>query len=187
MYHEEAEEEDATDRVVTLAERSVITRGKYKGLVLPRMLSVTPEYQERVVALRQQIAADPEFRAQATWLAGQYTALRAEQRVIQEQLSDCNLRLEAVSQMMTAQFEVEGSLAVTLESGANIRVQPEPHAIVTDKEVFREWCVEAGLQRLMALPWGAANKLTKDRLLDGLKEPDGVTAYFRNKIVFQRG
>lgn len=164
-----------------------ITRGKYKGISLPRMLNVKPRHVEKVEALKQEIIADPAFQRHAVALAAEYAALRREQTAIMAMLSDCNLRLEAVTEIMCEQFEVESATSISLEHGVNVNVQAQPHTVVTDKEAFRVWCITDGLSRLMTLPWGTANKLVKAMLLEGKKEPDGVQAFFRNKVVFKKG
>jgi phage host-nuclease inhibitor protein Gam len=66
-------------------------------------------------------------------------------------------------------------------------VQYEPQAKVVDRDKFLEWCKREGLERQLMLPWQTTNKLTKDALLAGQPEPDGVTAESRVKFVFAKG
>lgn len=185
---EEVPEEGVTLDNVTLLDKHPlfrIPRGKYQGLLLPRMLGVKPTTQDKVEALKRAIASDPDFRSHATALAATYTSLRRERAELAEQLSEVNLRILAVSQMMADQFEVEDCSGLNLiDVRAKVRVQPEPRTVVLDKEEFRRWCIEAGLERSMVLPWSSANKLVKDRLLSGLDEPTGVAAHMNNKIFF---
>lgn len=157
--------------------------GKYSTVIdrLPRLLGAAPAYQEKVNAVKQAIAADPDFKLHASWLATEYAGLRAEKNTAEAVVSDVNLRLEAVSQLMTEQFEVEGVTSMKV-AGSAISVYMEPYAQVADKEAFRLWCVAQGLERQMSLPWQTTNSLTKARLLEGDPEPDGVTCYAKVRI-----
>lgn len=185
---DEVPEDGVTIENVTVLDKQPlfrIPRGKYQGLLLPRMLGVKPTVQDKVEALKRAIAADPDFKSHATALAATYASLRRERAELQEQLSDVNLRILAVSQMMADQFEVEDCSSLNMiDVRAKVRVQPEPRTVVLDKEGFRVWCLEAGLERSMVLPWSTANKLVKERLLAGLDEPKGVSAHMNNKIFF---
>jgi hypothetical protein len=167
--------------------RFEIRSGKYKGIVLNRMINVKPQYYERVMALKAEIIHDPEFQRYASTIAATYADLRREVEARTAELSELKLRLSAVTLLMIDQFEAEAESGITLKSGDKIRWQPEPHLIVTDKEQFRQWCLRQQLERDMVLPWGKANKLIKDMLVDGLPEPPGTECFVRPKVFFTRG
>jgi hypothetical protein len=164
-----------------------ITKGKYKGLVLPKMIGIKPSYYEKVEALKDEIVDDPEFQQYASSIARTYAELRREAETKAAELSEVKLRLAACMLLMIDQMEVEDESAVTLGNGDNIRVQPEPHLIIEDKEQFRQWCVAEGLERAMVLPWGTANKHVKEMLVRGEEHPPGTQCYVRPKVVFKRG
>lgn len=164
-----------------------IPSGKYKGVVLPRMIGVKPGYYEKVMALKEEIERDPEFHRYASTIAATYGELRREAEDLAGQLSDVKLRLTAVMLLMIDQFEVEGETGLTLSSGDKVRWQPEPHLIVVDKEEFRQWSIAQGLERDMVLPWGKANKLVKDMLAAGEPNPPGAETFMRPKVVFTKG
>ena len=172
---------------VTDAPHFTIPKGKYKGLTLPRMIGVKPSYYERVVALRDEIVQDPDFQRQAGSLAQTYAALRREANARAAELSEIKLRLAAVTLLMTNQFEAEGESGVRLTNGDAIRVQPEPHLVVMDKDTFRQWCIKQGFEQSMVLPWGMANRIVKDMLGHGEPEPPGTTVFVRDKVVFTAG
>lgn len=165
-----------------------ITRGKYKGLILPRMIGVKPTYIDKVTALRKEIEADPEYKRHATVLAGAYADLRREAEEKAAELSEIKLRLATVMLMMTDQFEIEGDISsMTVAHGDRINTHYEPHLIVEDKETFRMWCLNQGLERDMVLPWAKANKLLKDMKLAGEPNPPGGQCYARPKVTFTKG
>ena len=105
---------------------------------------------------------------------------------IEDLLSECNLRITAVEQMLVDAYETEGVTSLKLEEGGSLAVQVEPYAQVQDRDVYRRWCVEQGLENLMTVPWATTSKLTKDRLLNGEPEPPGVKAYAKMKIVLRK-
>ena len=164
-----------------------IPKGKYKGLTLQRMVGVKPSQYEKVLALKAEIISDPEFQQYASSISRTYAQVRRERDQITKDLSEANLRLAAVTMLMIAQLEAEGETGVSLTNGDTVRVQYEPHLIVTDKEEFRQWCLKEGLESQMVLPWGTANSLTKNMALEGEEHPPGADCYARPKVVFTKG
>lgn len=151
----------------------------------------------------------------ASTLVSDYAEIRGEIDRINKQLYDANLKLEAVSQMLVSRFDDEDITSLKV-ADASVRVQHEPYAQVKDKEKFRLWCVNTcqlcGLHRdkhpipsetaeflnlhpnhapvtleaqLQLWP-STMNSITKERLLKGYPEPDGVEAYQKPKIVLTR-
>ncbi len=161
--------------------------GKYDHILadLPRLLNAEPDYQSKVDAVKRKIVDDEPRHA--AHFALQYAAIRREIDEIKRQNSEANLRLEAYSQLLIDQYEVEGTTSLTLDNGDVIRTQAEPYLIVEDKETFRQWCLKEGLERELHMLWQTANSLAKARLLEGDPEPDGTKAYVRTKIVFTKG
>lgn len=118
-------------------------------------------------------------------LAKLYANLRRQKDLHEEREKEINLRLEAVSQLLTESYEASNIHVVGLKDGASVSLQVEPHAVVKDKEAFRLWCIAQGLERSLALPWQTTNSLTKEHLLAGEPEPDGVEAHSRAKLVLR--
>lgn len=183
-------EPDDDEVAVVIPDREAkfrIPSGKYKGLVLPRMVGVKPSYYDKVIALKQEIENDPEFKRHADSIALTYAELRREAEAKAKELSEVKLRLAAAMLLMIDQYEVEGTSGLTLYNGDKVRWQPEPHLVVQNKDEFRQWCVKAGLERDMVLPWGKANKLVKEMKITGQPEPPGAELYMRPKVFFTKG
>lgn len=164
-----------------------IPRGKYVGLVLPRMIGVKPSLLDKVDALKRQIVEDKDFQRHAGSISQTYAEIRREAEDKADELAEVKLRLTAVMQLMIEQYEVESTSVIAHSNGDKIQIHPEPHLIVTDKSRFRLACKEAGLESLMSLPWATANKLMKERALEGLNAYEGGALYMRSKISFTRG
>ena len=139
------------------------------------------KYQDRVDT------AKGPFQGKTTAeLAALVHELRAEKEAAKEIVSEIGVRLAAVEQMIVDSYEAEGITTIKLEGIGSVRTQSEPHAVTRDKEACRIWCLNNGYQNEMVLPWGTINAITKERLLEGEPEPDGVSVYVRTKVVVTR-
>ena len=165
---------------------------KYEAVFqrLQKILNTEPRHQEKIDAVKKSMREEPDFipgHLSASGLTKEYTLLRREKDDIEATLSDCQVRLDAVFQMMCEQFEVEGTKAITLENGDNVRIQPKIYASVVDAEAFRLWCLEQGLERQMTLHPQTAKSLINQRLLEGDPEPPGTKASVVDSAVFTKG
>lgn len=155
---------------------------------LTKVLGTDPKHQERVDAVKDAMRTDKGFTCQGAILASEYAALRREMDDINEQKSELQVHLDAVTQLMEDQFEVEGVSSLSLSNGDKVRVEPAIHPQVVDPEAFRLWCLQdPDLSRKMALHPSTTASLVKQMLLDGRAEPPGTQAVVWNKVVFTRG
>lgn len=155
--------------------------GKYAHIVktLPRLLGDAddPRYQDKVNAVKDAIKAEPDFVMHASSLAKAYVALRIEKAEAAAKLADVNLRLEAVSQLMFNQFEVEGVSTMTVD-GRPVSTSLQPYARAENKEAFRQYCLKIPeLARQMMLHPSTMKSLINQMLVDGAELPDGVSVY----------
>ena len=156
--------------------------GKYDHVIntLPRMLGEDPAYQQKVNAVKDAIRQ--ELPMQASALARTYAAIRAEKAEVEAALAEINLRLEAVSQLMFDQYEVEGITRLVVD-GRPVACRLVPYAKAADKEAFRQWCLaNDDLARKMALPWQTINKLVGDMLANGEELPPGITVWAKQRF-----
>jgi len=156
-------------------------------------------YQDRVdekkrailAGVRQELleTVEPESfeipTASSAALAEVFSVLRERKDKIKELESETNLALEAVSQLLVDAYEAE-DLTSLKTSDRSVSIQHEPVAKVEDPEKFRLWCIREGLESMMSIPWVRANAMTKDRLLAGSPEPDGIKAFMRVKLVLRK-
>lgn len=159
--------------------------GKYSG-VTPHLPQYQQEksHQDKVNEAKQSLQDTlPDLRTSS--LVHAYVQQRSEVDEMKRRLKQGNLFIEALAQMLVDQMDDEDVTSVKIP-GAAVRVQIEPYAQVRNKEAFRIWCIENGLETSLALPWSATNSITKERLLEGKPEPDGVEAFQKSKIVMTR-
>lgn len=157
--------------------------GKYSEVLkkLSAMPVENPSWQAKVTEAKEKMPKGVSELVQI------YTEYRRKKDEIDDELSLLNIQIEATKQMIINIYEEEGITSLKLENGKSVRVQPEPKAKVEDKEKFRLWCIADGLENSLALPWQTTNALTKERLLNGQPEPDGVKAFIYDKIVLTGG
>lgn len=157
--------------------------GKYTKITdhLPRTSGNDPNYQAKVEATKVRLL-EQNAGYGVSELAAHFVDLRKEKDIIEAHLSDCNLQIEAVSQLLGEQFEDEGLSTLKLKTGAAISIYMEPYAQVVDREAFRQWCIREGLETQLQLPWQTTNSLAKQRLLEGEPEPAGVAVFSKQRI-----
>lgn len=155
---------------------------------LTKILNTDPSHQAKIDAVKQEMQAEPTFVRHASALAAEYAALRREKDTISADLSECQVRLDAIFQLMSEQFEVEGTTALTLDNGDNVRIQPKISVAFPDPDAFRQWCLaDPDLARSMRLMPQTAISLVSQMLLDGQAEPPGALASFYNQAVLTKG
>jgi hypothetical protein len=156
--------------------------GKYTEALKGRPVYRDPDETRnaKVDALKAELKAQypsPASVAKAT----------AEQRLkidaIEEVLKAEGLRLDALTALLVERYEDEDTSSIKLSDGGSVRVQIEPYASVEDRAKVRRWCIDNGMEELFTIPWATLNSVTKERLLDGEPEPDGVKIFLKNKVV----
>lgn len=167
--------------------------GKYSEVVsrLPR-LEEEPNYQDKVNLKKAELLeahADEPTTALTSGasLARKYQQFRALKEDIETELADLQIALTAIEQMLTERYEIEGVTNMKLDDGSSVGVQFEPYAQVIDRAASKQWAVANGYEDRLMLPWQLMNAITKEHLLNGEPEPDGVKAHTRAKIVLRRG
>ncbi len=166
--------------------------GKYDE-VLPTLPKLDPldgtstDYRARVGSYRDLFKQDPEFKQQAGYMARKYADLRAAKAEVEEELSAINAQIAAMEGMLFEQMEVEGVSQLKMPDGASVNIGYEPSAKVINKEAFRLWCIANGFEKALQLWPSTTNAECKNRLLQGLPDPDGVSVQARQKIRFSKG
>ncbi|MEN6605886.1 MAG: hypothetical protein ABFD60_01485 [Bryobacteraceae bacterium] len=162
--------------------------GKYANVVgnLPRFDGNEQTHQDHINQRKAELRATADFRETTVALATNYVALRLQQNELEAKMENIQLSLEAITQMLETQYEADGTTSIRLVDGFSVTLQIEPYALVKDRDAYRKWAIAEGLERLMALPWQTTNSITKERLLTGKPEPDGVEVYAKTKLVLRK-
>ena len=150
---------------------------------LPKAAPTDPTFQDKVDRRKGELAGPWKPGA----LAVEYRAVRRAREELDARVSEINVEIAALEQLIWSSFEDEGISSVRLENGDSVSVQPEPVASVKDHDALRSWAIANGHERQLQLPWVTVNAVAKQRLLDGEPPPDGVELAVRNKTVLRKG
>lgn len=155
--------------------------GKYDGVIktLPKLDKPRSERHDEI---RSKLSG-----LKPAELAFHWAEARREKKSQEATMKGIDDRLFVLAGLLETTYEDEGisSLQVA-ETGESVSVQFEPYAQVEDRERFRTWCLDNGMERELALPWQTANTLMKEALLAGRPEPDGLKAWIRTKLVLRK-
>ena len=119
-------------------------------------------------------------------LASAYDQVRAEKEIAEKAISEMNVQLEALTQLLVERLEDLGLTSIKLETGGSFLVTDTPYASVKDKQRCREW-FEAHDQRELLNPHSSTlNALVKSRLESG-EDPDAIEQELGVKIFMKTG
>lgn len=156
--------------------------GIYSHLVLPRFVDPgIGGHRERVNEAKTEIT-----EREPTGLAARYAGVRAEMKSAKDMVSVIQVQLDACSELLVDQFEAEGITSLKMKDGSSVRVDVKPINVTKDREGFRLWCIEEGLQKEMHLHPGTARTMMCNMLLAGEDIPPGLEAFMKDKIVFTK-
>jgi hypothetical protein len=170
--------------------------GKYDKVLagLTKAPGEDPDYQDKVNAVKREILKTSRVEVDGVLmpvsvgsLGNKWAELRALKDALKEKIEEINLELEAYGQMLDETMEVTGLKSIQLETGQKVFAQPEPYAVVEDKETYRQWCIENGFASQMHLNWNTTNAMVKETLVSGYDAPPGVKAYVKTKLVLRKG
>lgn len=170
-------------------------KSKYADIIgdLPPFPPENPSYQAKIDEIKEKLRLSLMTPDQ---MAHEYEIVRTAKDDLNDTLATIQMRLTAVEQMLTKAYEDDdpgfglfgaGPNAVRMKSGSTVAIQMEPTGRVIDKERFRLWCIESGLENSLQLWPTTMISITKERLLEGQSAPDGVEAFARPKIVWRKG
>lgn len=166
-----------------------MSRGKYAEITdrLPTWQQEEPTYQAKVDAKKREIYEEIGDALSSASIAILYKRIRQDKEAAEKILYDINIEMNAITQMLVDRYEIDEITSMKLETGDSVSIHYEPYAVVEDKEKIWEWCRANGYEREMQLSWNTLNAITKERLIQGQPEPDGVRAYTRVKPSYRKG
>lgn len=167
---------------------------KYAKVIpgLPALPMEDQRFQDKVNVIKANITSTETPTPES--LAKEYRVLRTAKDELKLQQSIIQERLTAIEQLMTESLDRDepgwgmygaGPTTVKLPDGDSVSIQFEPTGKVEDKEAFRLWCIENGLENSLQLWPTTMNSIVKERLLNGEKLPAGVKAFVMAKVVWR--
>lgn len=155
--------------------------GKYTELAktLPK-LEEAPDRQQQINEVKKELPSGSSPR-----LAELYLKLRNEKSEAEERMSEINLSIDAVKQLIEESYEADEITSLRLKSGKTVSTQVEPVASVADREAYRLWCLEQGMEREMHLHAQTTKSLMRSMLLEKGETPPGVKAFMITRLVLR--
>lgn len=144
---------------------------------------------EATKTICQTVVAAHKKRMHASVLGRYWLELRRIEDVMESQIKNVRLLLNAVEQLGMAQFEVEGADSMRFDELGNVYLKPEIVVKVRDRDALRDWYRDNGLYRELNPHHGAMQSLVKLRHLQSLEgqieeDPNlpGVEAFYNTKF-----
>lgn len=158
--------------------------GKYNNVVknLPVLDNNTPDRRAKLEELKAETFDKTPAEHSSTLVA-----LKQSKARIEKELSNLQLSIDACAELLSETFEVAGITNMKLDSGHIVFLERVPHAQVEDRAANLLWAEANGFRSLLQLHFQTLNALTKEALLAGEPEPDGVVAHIRTTVKVRKG
>jgi hypothetical protein len=145
-----------------------------------------PEEKDRQGLIEERKLVRKRLEMSASELAAEYAAARAVLDVAKEEEKQARLDVDAIEQLISDAFELEGVSTVRTSDGASISWRQEPYAVVTDRAALRAWAMANGHEADLQILWQTANALMKASLEDRQPLPDGIAAHCVDKVSLRK-
>jgi phage host-nuclease inhibitor protein Gam len=146
-------------------------------------------YQQKVDDAKQFILAGAENAeaANVNRLAALFSERKRAKEALEESISELNVEIEALSQMLCEALEDQDMQKVTLSSGALVYLQDTPYPQVKDKEALIAWIKKHKMNSLLGVNYQTLKGLTNELLVGGKPAPDGVEVFLKTSARLRNG
>src|SRR5262245_23258895 len=104
----------------------------------------------------------------------------------EDELSDINLKIEALTQMIVEGLENQSLVQYRLESGASISMKDDAYSKVEDNDKWFKWIRETNREHLLSVHYQTMNSLVKEMLEDGKTPPPGIKVFLKTGLTLRR-
>jgi hypothetical protein len=125
--------------------------------------------------------------ANVTRLASLFVAAKQTKDAYEDKISELNVRLEALSQMIVEHLEGEQIQKVELASGALIYLQDTPYPIVKDRDAVLDWIKKQKMQSLLTVHFQTLKAMTSERLVTGKPCIPGTEVFLKTQARVRNG
>jgi hypothetical protein len=139
-------------------------------------------FQEKVNAIKDEFSA-----LEKGDLAREFAKARIQKKELEAQISDLNVGLEALSQLLNEHLEAEGMNKFQLVTGETCYQQIEPYSSVADQGALFAFIKKQKMRNLLTLPWGTMNALNKERLTSGKPAMPGTQVFLKTSVRMRGG
>jgi hypothetical protein len=163
--------------------REDLMAGKYD-----KLKGKLPAFQQEASFQQKVDEAKSQFVAlNAPELARMFNLGRQNKKSLESRVSEVNIELEALSQLLTENFEASGLTKLTLATGETCYTQTEPYSSVQDQQSLLTFIKKQKMSNLLTLAWGTLNALNKERLVAGKPPLPGTVVYLKTAVRLRNG
>lgn len=157
--------------------------GKYNGLkhTLPKF-ELEPDFRAKV-----EEAKSSYIGLEAPDLAREFKLQRNGKQLLEANVKNINVHLEALSQLLVENLEGAEIQKIKLASGETVYLSDEPYTCIVDRGVLMDWLRRKKLTQLFTVQWQTLNAMTKDMLIQGKPTPPGTTVYMKTSARLRGG
>lgn len=156
--------------------------GKWSGLKGQVPLAPTDSnWQSKVNTAKQEFLSLTKAQK-----ARRFCEVRDQKDSLEDRISEFNITLEALSQLMITEMEKDGLDLFRLDTGDSLSIKDEPYVSVEDKTKFLEWIKVNNLEDLLTVHYMTLSSMTKDRLQAGQNAPPGLKVFLKQSITRRR-
>lgn len=155
-------------------------RGKYAHIVdrLQKRVGSSKDsvtFRDKVNAIKRDYSASGAPMTGSS-LAREVTRVRRLKGEAKKEMTLLEAEVQAFSELLVDQYELEGITSTSLEDGVTIRLETQPAAKTVDKDKVRDWVKKEDLERLLTVHASTLNSLVKERLLAAGDDPEAIMA-----------
>lgn len=157
--------------------------GKWNGLKgkLPAF-EQEPAWQAKVEEAKSQYVG-----LDTAELAREFKSQRANKKQREDEVSQINIHLESLSQLLCADLESSQLQKVQLGTGETVYVQVEPYCSVQDRQAVLDWIRKKKLTAMLSVQWQTLNAFVKECLVNGKPAPPGVNVFLKTSARLRGG
>ena len=118
-------------------------------------------------------------------LAERLVKLRVNKGELGGQLSEVNMKLEAINQILINWLESEAITSLKTEDGTTLYIRDEPYCSIEDQRKLYAWIKKTKHTELVGVRWQTLNALVKEQLTSKTKMgqiPPGVKVFIKSSI-----
>lgn len=158
--------------------------GKYTQLrgKVPAFVEETT-YQDKINEEKRNIlGVESGEGANVNRLAAFFASQKTAKDKLEDEISEYNIRLEALSQLLCDALQEQSIEKLTLASGATGFIQDTPYPQVKDKGALMAWIKKHKMQSLLGINYQTLKGVTNERLVAGQPPPAGVEVYLKTQF-----
>jgi hypothetical protein len=112
---------------------------------------------------------------------------KAAKDKLEEEISEHNLRIEALSQLLVSAMEDQSVQKIELSSGALVYLQDTPYPVVKDREALMVWIKKQRMVNLLTVHYQTLKGLVNEMLVSGKPCPPGVEVFLKTQARLRNG